>query len=225
MKDGERERERERSEKWTFSTVQRCGSAEEDGKKMEEKGGLRWRWWQTWCALFLLPPATFLSLPVFSSASLIHSLPLLPFELMCLFMLCAWFFFFPLCPLYMMCSCTSDVVSCVYISVRSYWSHFHQPLFPLYHCFPSFLAVYILFSLSVRLLFVIPSSLSFSFHTLLCTVFCQDLIYCQHCHSPEFAVSLCQHPPCSSTSFLGLPTTETGWYSGWAVQYCGFLHV
>lgn len=134
-------------------------------------------------------------------------------------------FFFPLCPLYMMCSCTSDVVSCVYISVRSYWSHFHQPLFPLYHCFPSFLAVYILFSLSVRLLFVIPSSLSFSFHTLLCTVFCQDLIYCQHCHSPEFAVSLCQHPPCSSTSFLGLPTTETGWYSGWAVQYCGVLHV
>lgn len=72
--------------------VQRSMAKKE--RRNRRKRGPRWRWWQMWGALFLLPPATFSTLPVFSSASLIYPPPLLPFELMCHFMLSVWFLFF-----------------------------------------------------------------------------------------------------------------------------------
>ena len=118
-------------------TVQRCGSAEEDGGKIAGvKRGLRWRWWQTGCGLFLLPPATFFTLPVFSSAALIYSPPLLPFELMCHFMLHTWFIFSPLLALSVWCALVPQmqrpVCVCVYLceTILDSSTYHHFPLFP-----------------------------------------------------------------------------------------------
>lgn len=153
------------------------------------KRGLRWRWWQMWCALFLLPPATFSTLPVFSSTSLIHSPPFLPFELMCHFMQRLVFYFSPSHPLYMMCSRALDAASSVYISEAV------QESFPstsflvlLFPPFPS--CLYPFFSPSqIRCCHSLQSSFSLSLF------FAQHfpLVHCQHCHSPEFSAFLSVH--------------------------------
>lgn len=163
--------------------------------------GLRWRWWQTWCALFLLPPSTLSVLPVFSSASLKYSPPLLPFELMCHFILCAWFllFFSPLHPLYVLRSYALDVASCVYISVKSYWSHFHQPLFPHVSLFSPFPChPYHFFCLHQRLDVVTPHSLFFSLsHSSLHSIFplCKDFDALSTLSLTWiFCLSPCKHP-------------------------------
>lgn len=86
----------------------------------------------------------------------------------------------------------------MYITLKSGSSHFHQPLFPLYLCFP-FPCLCVSFSpLHQRLDVVTPRRLSFSLlHSSLHSIFlpCKDVIHCQHCQSPEFSVSLCKHPP------------------------------
>lgn len=90
-----------------YNDVEVKGRMAQKQKNWRKKGRLSWRWWQKWCTLFLLP-ATFSLLPVFSSASLIGSPPLLSFELMCHFIPCAWFlfiFFSPLRPLLLCFRC------------------------------------------------------------------------------------------------------------------------
>lgn len=174
-----------------------------------------------WCALFLLPPATFATLPVFSSTSLIYSPPLLALELMCRFIPCAliFIFFHPSPPsVHDVLLCFRYRVLCVYLHV----CHFHQPLTPV-------------------LLF-------FAFYWLSLSFFSPSEIRC--CHSPyplfffitpffaRYFSSVLRFDTLSTLSLtwifslslplfssVGFPPTETRWYSRWAVQHCGFLHV
>lgn len=124
-------------------------------------------------------------------------------------------FFTRLRPLCMMCSCASDATSCACISGVISINFFLR-----YHCFPLSLSVSIFFSLLQRLGVVTPRTLSFSLsHISLHSIFLQIWYTVSHLNFLPLAVSL------PLFSFVGLPSTETRWYSRWAVQHCGFLHV
>lgn len=111
----------------------------------------RWRWWQTWCALLLLPPDPFSKLLVFSWLFDILPSPSTIWINVSLYAVCLIFYFFLYLFLTVCTWCTLVLwMSSVYISVKNYRSHFHQPLFPLHYCLPLPCCLYPFFSPSIR---------------------------------------------------------------------------
>lgn len=193
MKDEERERERKdlRNE----HTVKRCVSAEEDGKKLGRKRGSGVEAMTDKMCPFS-PFHPLYTSGVFICLFDILSTPSTIWINVSLYALRLIFVFF-LIP-----SSSSEhgvllcfrCLVCVF-SARCYWSHFHQPLFPLCHCFTLFIAVDI---------FIAPSSPVFSSsHSLLHSVIKE------HCHSPEFLLILSRtsHYWGWMTSWMSSPTS------------------